>query len=240
LPSESVARSERFRPRIADSEEIVVDVPIVEIAPAPDNPRQSLGKLDGLVASIRSLGILQPLLLVRQADPPRYVIVCGERRWAAAIEVGLTSLPCIVRVLSESERVEAMLVENLQRCSLTRLEEAHAFHRLVHLGHTQSAIARRIGKSQSYVCRRLLLLTLAADVRLRVERCEVPVEQALGYQAAPAEDAFMLDEELQRTWLSLRGEILDSGDRRLIRRLKEFAQAHVRWRNVFTSVSADS
>jgi len=211
---------------------VVVDIPIVKIAPAPDNPRQSLGELDDLIASIRAMGVLQPLLLVAQRDRPGYLIVCGERRWAAALEAGLTVLPCIIRVLSDNERVEAMLVENLQRSSLTRLEEAKAFDQLIHLGYTQMDIARRVGKSQSYVCRRLLLLGLAPEVRQQVERCEVPVEQALGYQGAPPDDAFEADEELHKAWLALRQNVLDSGDRQLIRRLREFAVAHGRWKRL--------
>jgi len=210
----------------------MVDIPIAEIVPAPDNPRQSLGKLDELIASIRTVGVLQPLLLARQKDPPCFLIVCGERRWAAALEAGLKFLPCIVVAMTDGERVEAMLVENLQRSSLNRSEEAHAFARLISLGRTQIDIARRIGKSQSYVCRRLRLLTLPPEVRQQVERHEVPVEQALGYHSALPEDAFTADEELHRAWLALRHDILSTGDRHLIQRLREFALAHARWRKL--------
>jgi ParB family chromosome partitioning protein len=156
------------------------------------------------------------------------MIVCGERRWAAALEAGLQLVPIVVHVLTEQERVEAMLIENLQRSNFSRLEEARAFQHLLGMGLTQVEVARRVGKSQSYVCRRLLLLGLPEQVRDRVDRGEVPVEQALGYQSAPAEDAFAADEALQKAWLLLRKEILLSGDRRLVRLLREFASAYGR------------
>jgi ParB family chromosome partitioning protein len=216
----------------------VVDIPVTEIVPAPDNPRQALGNLDDLIASIRTLGVLQPLLLVREEDRPAFVIVCGERRWAAAVEAGLRFLPCTVARLTERERVEAMLVENLQRSSLTKLEEAHAFRRLIDLGHTQTDIARRIGKSQAYVCRRLRLLALSSQIRQQVDRGEVAVERALGYDTRPPENAFAADEQLQRAWLALRDEILRSGDSQLIRRLREFALAHTRWRSMIEACRA--
>jgi len=206
----------------------VLLVAITDVIPAPDNPRESLGALDELVASIRSVGILQPLVVVRQEGPPRFMIVCGERRWAAALEAGLQLVPVVVRVLTEQQRVEAMLIENLQRSNFTRLEEARAFQHLLTMGLTQVEVARRVGKSQSYVCRRLLLLALPQDVRERVDRGEMPVEQALGYQAAPAADAFAADEALQKAWLQLRQEVLEHGDRRLVRLLRDFASAYGR------------
>jgi ParB family chromosome partitioning protein len=206
----------------------VTYVPVTDVIPAPDNPRESLGELDELVASIRTVGILQPLVVVRQEGPPRFMIVCGERRWAAALESGLERVPVVVRELTEQQRVEAMLIENLQRSNFSRIEEARAFQHLLSMGLTQVEIARRVGKSQSYVCRRLLLLALPEEVRARVDRGEVPVEQALGYQAAPSSDAFAADEALQKAWLLLRKEVLETGDRHLVRVLRDFATAYMR------------
>lgn len=213
----------------------VRSVPVTDVIPAADNPRESLGALEELVASIRAVGILQPLVVVRQPGPPPFMIVCGERRWAAALEAGLERVPVVVRELTEPQRVEAMLIENLQRSNFTRIEEARAFQHLLSLGLTQMEIARRVGKSQSYVCRRLLLLSLPREVRDRVDRGEVPVEQALGYQAAPADDPFAADEALQKAWSLLRQEILEQGDRRLIRLLREFACAYLRRANAQAS-----
>jgi ParB/RepB/Spo0J family partition protein len=222
----------------ADVADGVRHVPVTDVIPAADNPRGSLGSLDELVASIRAVGILHPLVVVRQTGPPPFMIVCGERRWAAALEAGLERVPVMVRELTEPERVETMLIENLQRSNFTRLEEAHAYRHLLSLGLTQMEIARRVGKSQSYVCRRLLLLALPGDLRERVDRGEVPVEQALGYQSAPQVDPFAADEALQKAWFVLRQAVLDNGDRRLVRLLREFATAYVHCANAVVSPAA--
>ncbi len=126
------------------------------------------------------------------------------------------------------DMVASMVIENLRRSTFTRLEEARAFRHLLRLGLTQVEIARRVGKSQSYVCRRMLLLALPEEVGRRVDRRQVPVDQALGYQAAPAEDVFEADEALQAAWLRLRQEVLMRGDRRLVRLLRDFASAYTR------------
>lgn len=213
------------------------EIPISDIVPAPDNPRDSMGKLDELIASMRAVGVLQPLVLVRQTDVGRYMIVCGERRWAAAFEAGLTMVPCIVRDLTETERVEAMLIENLQRSSLSKMEEARAYSQLLQLGYTQNKIARRVGKSQSYICRRLLLLSLPVEVRAKVESGQLPIDHALGYDTTPTADLFAADDQLQKEWLALRHEVLEIGDRRLIRLLRDFALSFVRYQELVATRS---
>jgi len=179
-----------------------------------------------LTRSIRSVGILQPLV-VTAAEAGGYVIVCGERRWGAAIEAGLTTVPCVVRRFTDEERQEAMLIENLQRQTLRPLEEAHAYERLLCLGHTQARIAHRVGRSQGHISRRLALLHLSDNVQARIDRHEIPVNQALGYEAAKPRDVFAADEQLHHAWLALRQEVVDSRDRRLIRLLHEFADAYL-------------
>ena len=205
----------------------IVHLSVEDLHPAPDNPRTSLGKLTDLSASIASVGILHPLV-VSPRPQGGYVIVCGERRWAAAVRVGLHRVPCVVREFEDAERQEVMLVENLQRSSLTKLEEAQAYDRLLQLGLTQREIGSRVGKSQSHISRRLLLLTLPAEVQQSVETGKVSVDQALGYRATPPEDAFDADEALQRSWIALRHEIVQSGNERLVRLLRDFANAYVR------------
>lgn len=221
------------RPRPADGPVEILQVRVGELCPASDNPRRHRGDLAELVSSIRSVGILQPLV-VSPEPGPGYRIVCGERRWAAAVELGLPTVPCVVRRFTEQERQEAMLIENLQRQNLSPLEEAEAFQRLIALGHSQRQIAERVGKSQGYVSRRLLLLALPAATQEQVERHELPLDQALGYRSAPAEDVFAADEQLQQTWRALRQQVLEGGDRRLIRLMREFSTAYVRWMGIRT------
>jgi ParB family chromosome partitioning protein len=203
----------------------LVDLPVTALVPAPDNPRRGRGKLNDLAASIASVGVLQPLL-VTPDDGGRYRIVCGERRWAAAVRAGLESVPCVVCVLSEIQRHEAMLIENLQRSSLSKMDEAQAYARLLDLGLSQRDIASRVGRSQAHISRRIRLLTLPDETRTLVDDGELPLEHALGYRSGPPTDLYGADEQLQRAWMALRAGVIESGDDHLIRLLRTFAAAH--------------
>lgn len=133
-------------------------LPIQSIIPADDNLRRRIGDVRDLAASITAVGIVEPLL-VTPADG-KYVIVAGHRRHAAAQKAGLVEVPCTVRELTDAERVEIMLVENLQRSDLSPIEEASGYFRLVEFGLTQRELAGRIGRSARHVTARLALLEL--------------------------------------------------------------------------------
>lgn len=146
---------------------LAVDV----VHPAVDNPRSDLGDLTGLAASIVAVGILEPILVqVRLAggfardrgESGGYTIVAGHRRHAAAKLAGLDLIPCIVRVFTEQARIEAMVIENLQRSDLSPFDEARGLTQLVNVGLTQRDIAERVGCSQSHVSKRLSLAVLPA------------------------------------------------------------------------------
>jgi ParB family transcriptional regulator, chromosome partitioning protein len=207
-------------------ESVVRRIPLDRLRPAEDNPRELTGDVQELARSVRAVGILQPLV-VTPDGADRYLIVCGERRWKAAELAHLDEVPCVVRLFDDRERQEAMLIENLQRRTLRPIEEARAYERLMTLGHTQTQIAGRVGRSQGHISRRLALLTLPAGVRHQVDRREVPLNQALGYESAPPADAFDADERLQDAWLALRQEVIEVGNRRLARLLHEFARAYI-------------
>ena len=142
---------------------------------ADDNIRQDVGDVTELAASMKSGGILQPLL-VREGD---MLVVAGARRLAAAKKAGLKEVPVIVRAFTEQERLEAMIVENLQRDDLTPLEEAGAYQRLVEMKLTQRDIAARVGRSQSHVAKRLSLLALPEKVRRLVDTGDVTMPDAV-------------------------------------------------------------
>lgn len=147
------------------------DLPIEQLVPNPGQPRKRFAPeaLEDLVASIRSRGILQPIL-VRQRDPSRYEIVAGERRWRAAQAAGLHKVPVIVRAFTDAEVMEVALVENIQRTDLSPMEEAAGYQRLIDdFGHTQEAIATLVGKSRSHVANCLRLLALPEPVRRLVD-----------------------------------------------------------------------
>lgn len=139
-------------------------LPIDSVVPADDNLRRRISDVRDLAASITTVGIVEPLLVSPIAED-RYVIVAGHRRHAAAVKAGLAEVPCTVRQLTDAERVEIMLVENLQRSDLTPIEEASGYFRLVEHGMTQKELARRIGRSARHVASRLALLELPKAVQ---------------------------------------------------------------------------
>jgi ParB/RepB/Spo0J family partition protein len=139
----------------------LVWVAVEDVHPAEDNLRQELGDLSDL-ASVATMGVLEPLLLTPRGAGG-YTIVAGHRRHAAAVAAGLTRVPATVREYTEDERVEVMLVENLQRRNLGPLDEARGYRRLLELGLRQQAIAGRLGISQSHVSKRLALLNLPTE-----------------------------------------------------------------------------
>jgi len=135
-------------------------VPVGSLVAAEDNLRRRVGEVRELAASIASVGIVEPLLVAPAGEDGRFVVVAGHRRLVAARRAGLAEVPCTVRELSEAERVEIMLVENLQRSDLTPIEEASGYFRLVEHGMTHKQLAGRIGRSARHVAGRLALLEL--------------------------------------------------------------------------------
>jgi ParB/RepB/Spo0J family partition protein len=139
----------------------VTELPIDRVLPAGDNPRRVVDIDPEMVDSIKAIGILQPLIVTVHPDQTgHWLIVAGHRRHAAAGSAGLTTVPALVREFTPIERVEAMLVENLQRKDLDPFDEAHGFQQLQQLGRTQREIADRVGRNQSHISRRLRLVDL--------------------------------------------------------------------------------
>ena len=139
-------------------------VPIDRLDPNPGQPRQVMGDLSELIASIAEHGILEPLVVRPRGD--RFQIVAGERRYQAAVQVGLRELPVVVRDVDETEMLELALIENLQRKDLTPFEEAEALHGLAaQCGYTHEDLARRLGKSRTSVTESLALTAMPEEVR---------------------------------------------------------------------------
>lgn len=145
-------------------------VKVEAIAPNPANPRKRFdGRgFDELVASIREKGIIQPIVVrIKPAnDEKAYEIVVGERRWKAAREVGLDTVPVIVTILTDEEAYEIMLIENLQREDLSPLEEAHGFKEYVKARGEDGIrdLAQKTGVAERYVRGRLAVLELPEKV----------------------------------------------------------------------------
>jgi ParB family chromosome partitioning protein len=139
-------------------------VPIEDIQPNPHQPRQALGDLSELTASIREKGILEPILVRPQGS--RFQIIAGERRFRAATEAGLVEIPCVVREASDAETMEIALIENLQRKDLSAFEEADGLKTLAETyGYTHEKMAEKIGKSRSSLTEALSLTAMPAQVR---------------------------------------------------------------------------
>ena len=139
-------------------------VPIDQIDPNPNQPRQVMGDLSELMASIAEKGIIEPLI-VRQRRG-RFQIVAGERRYQASVQVGLREVPVVIRDVDDSELIEIALIENLQRRDLSPFEEAEALHTLARdHGFKHEDLARRLGKSRTSVTESLSLNAMPDDVR---------------------------------------------------------------------------
>ncbi len=154
--------------READGE--LRELPIGSIQPNRYQPREHFDdeSLAALAESIRVLGVLQPVL-VRPCEGDRYELVAGERRWRAARRAGLTTIPAILRSVTDTVSLEQALVENLHRDDLNPLEEAAAYQQLVEDFHlTQEEVASRVGRSRSTVANTMRLLQLPPTIQRMV------------------------------------------------------------------------
>lgn len=146
------------------------EVDLDSIVPGPMQPRTHFDEasLESLAESIRSHGIVQPLL-VRRRDGG-YELVAGERRWRAAKIAGLTRAPVIIKEVPDESLLEIALIENIQREDLNPIEEAQAYKKLIEtVGLTQEALASRVGRDRSYITNYLRLLRLPEDLQQLVK-----------------------------------------------------------------------
>ena len=162
-------------------------VPLSRIEPDPEQPRRRLDGLEELTASIRTKGVLEPILArpLPAAGPDdlgrrRYRIISGERRFRAAQRAGLHEVPLIEMDVSRSEALEIALVENLQRVDLTPFEEAEGLNALVERhGYTHEQIAAAVGRSRVSVTESLALLRLPGNVRERAVALGVSARKSI-------------------------------------------------------------
>ena len=139
-------------------------IPIDQLDPNPNQPRQVMGDLSELMASIAEKGIIEPLI-VRQRGR-RFQIIAGERRYQAAVQVGLREVPVVIRDIDDDEVIEIALIENLQRKDLTPFEEAEALSGLAtRCNYTHEDMARRLGKSRTSITESLALNNMPEEVK---------------------------------------------------------------------------
>lgn len=192
------------------------DIALDHIQPNPEQPRTSFDEtaLEELAASIRELGIIQPLSL-RKVGPDTYQIIAGERRYRAARIAGLSSVPAYIRTANETELTEMALIENIQREDLNAIEIALTFKKLIdQYSLTQERLSERIGKKRATIANFLRLLRLPAEVQLGLRDKRVD----MGHARA------LLSIDDPSAQLKLYNQIVKEG--LSVRRVEELAKAY--------------
>ena len=195
--------AESFEQTLVDS---MNEIEITVIDRNPAQPRRYFDEqsLQELANSIRSKGVLQPILL--RPHPKRkdkFQIVAGERRWRAAKLIGLKTIPATIKEFNELELLESGIIENVQRTDLNPMEEAVAFNTLKErFGHTQEKLAKSIGKSRSYIANSVRLLDLPESVQQYVRNGKLTASHARNLVGISEPDSLV--EKIIRDELSVR------------------------------------
>ncbi|MFH1330274.1 MAG: ParB/RepB/Spo0J family partition protein [Actinomycetota bacterium] len=151
-------------------------IPLDAIKPNPQQPRRAISPegLQGLAASIREVGVLQPVVVRHGDEPGTFVLVAGERRWRAAGLAGLKEIPALVREGDDVSGLAEALVENIQREDLSPLEEAAAYRQLLEdFGLTHEEVGARVGRSRPAITNTLRLLQLPSSIQGMLARGEL-------------------------------------------------------------------
>jgi ParB family chromosome partitioning protein len=195
----------------------VSEIPLDRIHRFEGQPRSRFAaeELEGLAESIRDSGVLQPILV--RPHPSRqdhYELIAGERRWLASQRAGLHAIPALIRQMTDLAQLEAAIAENVQRESLTPIEEAAGYQRLIEqYGRTQAEVAEAMGKSRPHVANAVRLLALPAEVQLMLAEAELTSGHARALLGAP--DVLATARQVIERGLSVRDT------EALVRRLQE-------------------
>jgi ParB family chromosome partitioning protein len=172
---------------VGDRSSPLLEIPVVAIRANPHQPRTSFDEeaMAALTASVREVGILQPVL-VRGIGEGSYELIAGERRWRAAKRAGLPTIPALVRESSDVHSVEQALVENLHRLDLNPLEEAGAYQQLIEdFGLTHEQLSSRVGKSRVAITNMLRLFQLPPSVQKLVSEGQLSAGHARALLGTP-------------------------------------------------------
>jgi len=180
-----------FEVLIGSAEPELAHVPVEQIHRNPSQPRREFDteSVSGLAASIRAQGLIQPVV-VRPRVHGGYELIAGERRWRAALEAGLSTVPAVIREADDRDTLLLGLVENVAREDLSPIEEARAFAVLIdEFGLTLGEVADRVGKSKPTISNRVRLLELPSDVLELVGRGDLSEGHARALLSIPDHDA---------------------------------------------------
>jgi ParB family chromosome partitioning protein len=159
----------------------LTDLPVDQIEPGRYQPRTVMDpeRLEELAESIKSQGLIQPVVVRPMAKPGRYELIAGERRWRATQMAGLATIPAIVRAIEDESALALALIENIQREDLNPLEEATSIKRLIdEFSLTHAEAAHAVGRSRAAVSNLLRLLELEASVREWIEKGQLNMGHA--------------------------------------------------------------
>jgi ParB family chromosome partitioning protein len=179
-----------FEVLIGSAEPELAHVPVEQIHRNPSQPRREFDteSVSGLAASIRAQGLIQPVV-VRPRVHGGYELIAGERRWRAALEAGLSTVPAVIREADDRDTLLLGLVENVAREDLSPIEEARAFAVLIdEFGLTLGEVADRVGKSKPTISNRVRLLELPSDVLELVGRGDLSEGHARALLSIPDHD----------------------------------------------------
>ncbi len=196
------------------------EIELSHIEPNPNQPRREFDEeaLQELAASIREIGIIQPITLRKVADD-RYQIIAGERRWRASQLAGLRAIPAYIRTVEDENVMEMALIENIQREDLNAIEIALAYEHLAETtGMTQERISERVGKSRAAVTNYMRLLKLPAQVQMALKNKEIDMGHARALLSLDSPSLqIKLFKEIQKNGYSVRKveemvQMLKNGD----------------------------
>jgi len=162
------------------------------ITPNPRQPRSHMDadELSGLVESIREHGVIQPIILSFDEQSGKYTLIAGERRWLAAQQAGLETIPAIIREVNDQQRLELALIENIQRADLNPLEAAEAYRQLIEeFGLSHEELSAQVGKSRVAITNTLRLLKLPETVQKALAGGQITEGHARALLGLPTEDA---------------------------------------------------
>lgn len=203
-------------------------VPMEMLDPNPNQPRQVMGDLSELMASIGEKGVIEPLIVRRKDD--RFQIVAGERRYQAAVQVGLQEMPVVIRDADDGELLEIALIENVQRKDLTPFEEADALQALAgRFQYTHEQLAQRLGRSRTSITESLALAAMPDEIRNICRLADVASKSLLLQIVRQADPKKMvaLVERITRSGMT-RAEVRRAAPpRRTAARAKPFAYRYV-------------
>jgi ParB family chromosome partitioning protein len=191
---------------LADSSERVQSVKVELLVPDENQPRRSFDgeELKRLAESIKTHGVLQPLIATRHEQPGKYQIVAGERRWRASKLAGKPTLPVIVRSAEQLERLEIALVENMQRVDLSLMEQAASIARLIQqFSMSYDAVAKKLGRATSTISNIVRLLDLPEEAIVALNEHKISEGHAraiLALKSAPDKQTELLNHIINRGW----------------------------------------